>query len=62
MNTNNFPDLLTIEDIAKYLQVTKIQAKKILENSGIPLIKFDEKIIRVKKDIFMSYIDSISNN
>ncbi len=57
----NYPDVLSITDVAKILNVTSAAVRKHIKRNDIPHIKVG-RLIRITKDSLVSYLHGDQNN
>ena len=58
----DLPEMLSIEDIAGYMRVTRPVITTMIDEYNIPTIKVGKKLIRINKNDFKTFLDSISKN
>ena len=54
---DDLPEILSLDDIANYLRVTKPVVVNMIEENNISTIKVGKKLIRVKKEVIKNFLD-----
>lgn len=54
----DFPEIISIDDIATYLNVRKSIANSLIVDKVIPSIKVGKKMVRIKTKDFREYLDN----
>ena len=52
----DLPEILSLDDIANYLRVTKPVVITMIEENNIPTIKVGKKLVRIKKEVIRDFI------
>lgn len=60
LSLDNYPDMMTIDEAAKYLRIGKTQMYGLLQNNIINGVKLGNKWI-IPKEAFIKYRESIIN-
>lgn len=61
MQDSNLDDILTVEEVAKYLKVTKIFVYKLIDDKKIDAYKISRKMIRIPKKSVQDYLTGVNN-
>ena len=54
---DDLPEILSLDDIASYLRVTKPVVIDMIEENNLSTIKVGKKLIRVKKEVIKNFLD-----
>ena len=54
----DFPEIISIDDIAAYLHVSKSVANSLVVDKVIPSLKVGKKMVRIRTEDFKKYLDS----
>ena len=58
----DLPEMLSIDDIAEYMRVTRPVVINMIEDYKIPVIKAGKKLIRINKEDFKTFLSKVSNS
>ncbi len=51
MDTQTLDEILTVEEVSKYLKITKITAYKLAKNGALPFVKLGNSFRMRKSDL-----------
>jgi excisionase family DNA binding protein len=58
--TTDYPLILTVNDVARILSISKAKSYEIVHSKGFPL-KHIGRSLRIPRDAFFKWIDSLEN-
>ncbi len=58
MTKDNLPDIMTAQEVARYMRVSRATGYNVMNRKDFPVMRVGEKRVLVRRDDFLHWLDN----